>query len=146
MQSSFKYNLFEKCELLSLTEELASLPFHCGDSEREKDLEDFFHHEAILYAKERLGKTYCFVDNEGEETEIVAFFTVSNDSVKTTFIPNSSRNKVQRRIPGSKHLKYLYVNEREERVALHIPENEEELYTRLMFLDLMYTEIMESPF
>ena len=43
MQSSFKYNLFEKCELLSLTEELASLPFHCGDSEREKDLEDFFH-------------------------------------------------------------------------------------------------------
>ena len=42
MQSSFKYNLFEKCELLSLTEELASLPFHCGDSEREKDLEDFF--------------------------------------------------------------------------------------------------------
>ena len=51
MQSSFKYNLFEKCELLSLTEELASLPFHCGDSEREKDLEDFFHHEAILYAK-----------------------------------------------------------------------------------------------
>lgn len=213
MQSSFKYNLFEKCELLSLTEELASLPFHCGDSEREKDLEDFFHHEAILYAKERLGKTYCLVDNEGEETEIVAFFTVSNDSVKTTFIPNSSRNKVQRRIPGSKHLrsypavllgrlgvnkkyqgskrfvglqvinyiktwfieednktgcrflvvdaynqekvlkfyernhfKYLYVNEREERVALHIPENEEELYTRLMFLDLMYTEIMESPF
>ena len=44
------------------------------------------------------------------------------------------------------HFKYLYVNEREERVALHIPENEEELYTRLMFLDLMYTEIMESPF
>ena len=90
MQSSFKYNLFEKCELLSLTEELASLPFHCGDSEREKDLEDFFHHEAILYAKERLGKTYCFVDNEGEETEIVAFFTVSNESfmINTSFYNN----------------------------------------------------------
>lgn len=58
-----------------------------------------------MYAKERLGKTYCFIDNSGEETKIVAFFTVSNDSVKTTFIPKSSTNRVQRKIPGQKHLR-----------------------------------------
>ena len=90
---------------MPLTAELASLPFCCGETEGDKDLEDFFHHNALLYAQERLGKTYCFVNNEGEFSEIVAFFTVSNDSVKTTFIPKPSANKVQRTIPGQKHLR-----------------------------------------
>ena len=63
---------------MPLTAELASLPFCCGETEGDKDLEDFFHHNALLYAQERLGKTYCFVNNEGEFSEIVAFFTVSN--------------------------------------------------------------------
>ena len=87
---------------MPLTAELAFLPFYCGETEGDKDLEDFFHHNALLYAQERLGKTYCFVNNEGEFSEIVAFFTVSNDSVKTTFIPKPSANKVQRIIPGQK--------------------------------------------
>ena len=95
------FDLFGRCEFARLTEELASLPFTCGDS----DLEDFFHNEAVLYAKARLGKTYCFIDNNGEATKIVAFFTVSNDRVKTTFIPKSSTNKIQRKIPGQKHLR-----------------------------------------
>ena len=90
----------ERCDFMPLTAELASLPFCCGETEGDKDLEDFFHHNALLYAQERLGKTYCFVNNEGEFSEIVAFFTVSNDSVKTTFIPKPSANKVQRTIPG----------------------------------------------
>ena len=55
------FDLFGRCEFVRLTEELASLPFTCGDS----DLEDFFHNEAVLYAKARLGKTYCFIDNNG---------------------------------------------------------------------------------
>ena len=74
----------ERCDFMPLTAELASLPFCCGETEGDKDLEDFFHHNALLYAQERLGKTYCFVNNEGDFSEIVAFFTVSNDSVKTT--------------------------------------------------------------
>ena len=64
---------------MPLTAELASLPCGCGETEGDKDSEDFFHHNALLYAQERLGKTYCFVNNEGEFSEIVAFFTVSND-------------------------------------------------------------------
>lgn len=32
------------------------------------------------------------------------FFTVSNDSIKTTFIPKKAVNKIERKIPGRKHL------------------------------------------
>ena len=35
---------------MPLTAELASLPFCCGETEGDKDLEDFFHHNALLYA------------------------------------------------------------------------------------------------
>lgn len=103
--NNYQFDIMERCDFMPLTAELASLPFCCGETEGDKDLEDFFHHNALLYAQERLGKTYCFVNNEGEFSEIVAFFTVSNDSVKTTFIPKPSANKVQRTIPGQKHLR-----------------------------------------
>lgn len=209
----FAFDIIERCSFLPLNKELASLPFYCGDSEGDRDLEDFFHNAALPYAKEHLGKTYCFVDNEGEFSEIVAFFTVSNDSVKTSFIPKSSTNKVQRSIPGQKHLrtypavllgrlgvskkyqgreylvgqqiinfiktwftdeenktgcrflvvdaynkenvlrfyernkfKYLYATEEQEREEQHFPKDTETLYTRMMFLDLMHTEILASPF
>lgn len=80
------------------------LPFHCGDTEGDKDLEDFYHNQALLFAKEKLGQTYCVLDNEGDETVLVAFFTVSNDSIKTTFIPKKAVNRIERKIPGRKHL------------------------------------------
>lgn len=99
--ADYRFDIFKRCEFVRLTEETATLPFECGDS----DLEDFFHNEAVLYSKACLGKTYCFIDNTGDSTKVVAFFTVSNDSVKTTFIPKSSTNKVQRKIPGQKHLR-----------------------------------------
>lgn len=41
--------------------------------------------------------------------------------------------------------KYLYADEKEERTELHIPDSEESIYTRLMFLDLIHTEILECP-
>lgn len=97
----FDFNLFERCQLRPITDAIAHLPFSCGDSA----LEHFFHEEAVLYAGARLGKTYVFLDNNMDETKVVAFFTVSNDSVKTRFIPKSSTNKVQRKIPGQKHLR-----------------------------------------
>ena len=90
---NYKFDITERCLFVPLTEDLASLPFCCGEKGGDKDLEDFFHNSAILYAKERLGKTYCFVNNEGEFSEIVAFFTVSNDSVKTSFIPKTQQIK-----------------------------------------------------
>ena len=102
--NNYQFDIVERCDFMPLTAELASLPFCCGETEGDKDLEDFFHHNALLYAQERLGKTYCFVNNEGEFSEIVAFITVSNDSVKTTFIPKPSANKVQRTIYQVKNI------------------------------------------
>jgi len=50
------------------------LSFDCGD----KDLNDFFMHDALLYKHELLAVTYCFEDTNGK---ILSFFSVSNDSL-----------------------------------------------------------------
>lgn len=97
--SDYPFDISQHCVRIDLTEEISSLDFSCGDD----DLDDFFHNHALLYAKEHLGKTYVFINND--TSEIVAFFTVSNDSIKTTFIPKNSTNRVQRKIPGLKHLR-----------------------------------------
>lgn len=102
--SVYPYDINKRCYISRITEELAMLPFHCGDTEGDKDLEDFYHNQALLFAKEKLGQTYCVIDNDGEETVLVAFFTVSNDSIKTTFIPKKAVNRIERKIPGRKHL------------------------------------------
>lgn len=210
--TAYPYDINERCVIVRLTEDLASLPFTCGDTEGDKDLEDFFHNQALQYAREKLGQTYCVIDNEGEETVIVAFFTVSNDSIKTTFIPKKAVNKIERKIPGRKHLhtypavligrlgvnqkyqgkqffigqqvlnyikiwfteddnktgcrflvvdaynkertlkfyernrfKFLYADETTEKRDLHIDKTDETLHTRLMFLDLLHTEILSMP-
>ena len=51
--------------------------FCCGD----KDLDDFFHQDAFLYAEQLLGKTYYF-STTGVDKKIVCAFTLANDSIK----------------------------------------------------------------
>lgn len=50
--------------------------FSCGD----KDLDDFFHQDAFLYAEQLLGKTYFF-STTGDDKKIVCAFTLANDSI-----------------------------------------------------------------
>lgn len=97
--TDYIFDISQHCVRVDLTDEISSFTFSCGDD----DLDDFFHNHALIYSKEHLGKTYVFVDSNS--SEIVAFFTVSNDSIKTTFIPKNSTNRVQRKIPGLKHLR-----------------------------------------
>jgi len=101
--AEYLFDITRDCNIVPLNDTLASLPFVCGNSQGEEDLNEFFHNQAMLFAKERLGKTYCVV-TDAPTTTIVAFFTVSNDSVKTTFIPKQAVNKIERKIPGRKHL------------------------------------------
>ncbi len=54
-------------------------PFVCEN----KDLNDFFAHDSVLYSKRLLGKTYLFCLKENPKI-IVAAFTVSNDSIRMT--------------------------------------------------------------
>ena len=210
--STYTYDINERCVITRLTEELSQLPFSCGNTDGDRDLEEFFHTQALMFAKEKLGQTYCVINNEGEEAEIVAFFTVSNDSIKTTFIPKKAVNKIERKIPGRKHLhtypavligrlgvnrkyqgcdyfigqqiinyikiwftdddnktgcrflvvdaynkekvlsfyernkfKFLYADEDTEKKEQHIEDENEQLNTRHMFLDLLHTEILPMP-
>ena len=47
--SSYTYDINEQCLIVRLTSELATLSFECGNTEGDKDLEDFFHNQAIHF-------------------------------------------------------------------------------------------------
>lgn len=94
--------LFDKCTFSLLDDEVIAdcNSFSCGHD----DLDDFFQHNAPLYSKQLLGKSYCFrVD--ADKRIIVCAFTVSNDSIKVDTLPNSREKKVQKDIPYSKQMR-----------------------------------------
>ena len=68
------------------------------------DLNDFFKNDVIHYTNQLLGKSYCFTLDENPSI-IVCAFTVSNDSIKTTTLPNSRKKKVTKEIPREKQMK-----------------------------------------
>jgi hypothetical protein len=94
--------LADKCTLRLYDEIVLKecIPFDCGH----KDLNDFFANDAILYNAELLGKTYCFT-LDANPSIIVCAFTVSNDSIKTTNLPNARKKRVLREIPHEKQMR-----------------------------------------
>lgn len=93
--------LLENCIISPITQEIidSCSKFDCGD----EDLNSFFIDESIPYAEQLLGKTYCFrLDNQPEI--IVCAFTVSNDSIRISLLPNSRGKKIKKDIPRAKHL------------------------------------------
>ena len=71
--------------------------FSCGDDE----LDNFFHNDADLYSIELMGKTYCWITND-KPHQIVALFTLANDSIKTFNLDNKIRNRLNRTISNNK--------------------------------------------
>ncbi len=71
--------------------------FSCED----RDLDEFFSQDALLYEKELLGKTYAWINMENPR-EILGLVTLANDSVKAQFIASSARNRIQRSIVNAK--------------------------------------------
>ena len=71
--------------------------FSCSD----KDLDEFFAKDALLYDSELLGRTYAWIDLSNP-TNILAMITLANDSVKAKFITSSARNRIQRGINNAK--------------------------------------------
>ena len=49
--------LYDECSLCELMDRTDLEGFCCGD----KDLDDFFTNDCFAYAKELLGKTYCYI-------------------------------------------------------------------------------------
>jgi hypothetical protein len=72
-------------------------PFDCAH----KDLNEFFAKDTINYSDQLLGKTYCFTLDSDDKT-IIAAFTISNDSIKTTHLTSGPKSRVQKKIPRVK--------------------------------------------
>jgi len=94
--------LLEKCTLQVYNQAILETcqPFDCGN----QDLNDFFANDVNNYTSELLGKSYCFTLDANPEI-IVCAFTIANDSIKTTSLPNSRKKKVNKDIPRPKQMK-----------------------------------------
>ena len=92
--------LEDKCTFSILNIEILNScqVFDCGH----EDLNDFFASQTDNYSLELLGKTYCFRLDEDPRV-IVCAFTVSNDSIKTNYLPNSRKKKLIKNVPRQKH-------------------------------------------
>lgn len=91
--------LAEKTVFSSLTQKKLdeSGTFSCGN----EDLDGFFHNDAVSYAENLFGKSYCYSLAE-DESEIVCAFTVCNASIFTKFLPNARKKKVGKLVPHIK--------------------------------------------
>lgn len=82
--------LEDKCIFEVLTKHviMESFPFTCGN---DVDMDEFFQKDALVYAHRRLGKSYCFRLEE-DSRNIVACFTLSNDSIRIWDLGSSKKN------------------------------------------------------
>lgn len=85
-------------QFIRLTDEHEIKPFDCGDD----DLNEYLAVDAKLYLNQLLAVTYLVENN----TDTIAFFSVSNDKIAYQDFPtNSQWNKMRRRFDRRKHLK-----------------------------------------
>lgn len=92
--------LSDHCSLYELTNPEELEAFSCGD----KDLDDFFTNDSFYYAKQLLGKSYCYKLDE-EPNSVICAFTLSNASIRVDDLPNARRKKIEADIPHAKSLK-----------------------------------------
>lgn len=74
-------------------------PFDCGDD----DLNEFFAKDSIIAGKELLSVTYI----AEQDNNVIAFFSVSNDSIKKEILPKSKYKKISKEIPHEKRYSSL---------------------------------------
>ena len=93
------FSLYDNCVMMQLSEEVFANceKFSCGND----DLDDFFINDAKRYADELIGKTYCWITDQ-KPHKIVALFTLANDSIKTTYLESSTKNRINRTIENPK--------------------------------------------
>ncbi|TDQ81070.1 N-acetyltransferase [Sphingobacterium yanglingense] len=94
--------LYEKCTLHTYDESILKdcVAFDCGNP----DLNEFFSNDVLNYTSQLLGKSYCFTFDD-DPSQIVAAFTISNDSIKTYTLPNARKKKVIAEIPRPKQMR-----------------------------------------
>ncbi len=92
--------LLESCSLCELHQPTDYDHFCCADH----DLDDFFSNDCFAYAKQLLGKTYCYTLDENPR-KIVCAFTLANASIRVDDLPNARKKKIETDIPHVKTLK-----------------------------------------
>ena len=92
-------DLERDCKMFILSEENSISDFDCGND----DLNDFFNHDALEYARQMLSRTYFFRHKDSEK--VVCAFSFSASSIKTADLPGSRRKRVKEYIPREKSLK-----------------------------------------
>ena len=85
--------LKENCTQYVVTNINDLVEFSCGD----KDLDEFFTNDCLDFAKQLLGKTYCYRLNDNPN-KVVCAFTVANGGVRVREMGNSRLNKFVRNI------------------------------------------------
>lgn len=92
--------LFSECTIYDLVEPSVTTGFSCGD----KDLDDFFASDCFDYAKQLLGKNYCY-KLDANPNKVVCAFTLANACIRVSDMPNARKKKIEVDIPHAKSLK-----------------------------------------
>ena len=84
--------LADKTVFSPLTKEILeeSISFSCGN----EDLDGFFHNDAVSYAENLFGKSYCYYLEESK-ADIVCAFTVSNASISRSTCLMQERKRLE---------------------------------------------------
>lgn len=88
-------NLIDDCILKTLNSNVEGFFFDC----QKKNLTDFFFNEAFSFHNERTGKTYYFVNSENQ-SEVIAYYTLLNDSINTLEFPSNRRKRFRGKVEG----------------------------------------------
>lgn len=89
-----------RCSLQEVTNSATISGFACGN----RDLDNFFTNDCFDYARELLGKTYCYVLDEAP-CKVVCAFTLANASMRVDDLPNARKKKIEANIPHVKALR-----------------------------------------
>lgn len=92
--------LFDECSIYDLVNADDMKDFSCGDH----DLDDFFTNDCFGYAKQLLGKSYCY-KLDADHTKVVCAFTLANAGIRVDDLPNARKKKNESDIPHAKSLK-----------------------------------------
>lgn len=90
----------DNLDILDLSPIFSLESFHCTES----DLNDFLVNDSNDYQSELLARTYLVVNKTNNE--IVAYFSLLNDTIRLEETESKTRNRINRKIPYNKQRKH----------------------------------------
>lgn len=91
-------SLKEDCDLYKVSDATQVTNFECTRA----GLTDFVLNESLLFAKELIAVTYFFA-LKSNPSDVVCFFTVSNDNIKVGNLPAARKKKFNKQINSALH-------------------------------------------